>query len=70
MPLTGIQKLVLDDLEERNPTEEEIQQTLKELKEHRGLKTKGARATNFAAAQDLKNTMLHIDIEVISTYSI
>lgn len=64
MPLSGIQQLVLDDLEESHPTEEEAQTAVQELQEHRNLKTKGARGTNLAAAQDLKNTLMRLDVEV------
>lgn len=64
MPLSGIQQLVLDDLEESHPTKEEAQTAVQELQEHRNLKTKGARGTNLAAAQDLKNTLMRLDVEV------
>ncbi len=63
-PLSRIQQLVLDDLEESNPTEEEAQSAVQELQEHRDIKNKGARATNLAAAQDLKTTLIRLDTEV------
>ena len=41
MPLPKIQKLVLNDLDVSHPTEEEAQSAVRELQEHRDLKTKG-----------------------------
>ncbi|KAF8339460.1 hypothetical protein F5887DRAFT_889035, partial [Amanita rubescens] len=67
-PLSGIQKLVLNDLEESHPTKEEAQSAVLELQEHRNIKKKGARATNLAAAQDLKSTLMRLDTEVNNLY--
>jgi hypothetical protein len=66
--LSGIQKMVQEDLLERDLTEEDITRSLNELTQHRNLMTKGARATNVAAAQDLKNVMLRLDTEVRPIY--
>jgi hypothetical protein len=63
-PLSIIQTLVRDELLEREPTEEEKENALKELREHREAKKKGPHASNLAAVQDLKSTLLHIDTEV------
>jgi hypothetical protein len=64
MHLSAIQTLVHDELLEREITEAEKESALKELQEHREIKTKGARASNQAAAADLRNTLLHVDTEV------
>ncbi|KAF8308653.1 hypothetical protein F5887DRAFT_912336 [Amanita rubescens] len=64
MHLSDIQTLVHDELLEREITEAEKESALKELQEHRETKTKGARASNLAAAQDLRSTLLHIDTEL------
>lgn len=64
MHLSAIQTLVHDELLEREITEAEKESALKELREHRETKVKGARASNLAAAQDLRSTLLHIDTEV------
>ncbi|KAF8338373.1 hypothetical protein F5887DRAFT_983449 [Amanita rubescens] len=62
--LSEIQTLVHDELSEREPTEEEKENALRELREHRETKKKGPHASNFAAVQDLKSTLLHIDAEL------
>lgn len=68
MPLSGIQQLVREELKET--TREEAESAVKELQDHRDLKKKGARATNLAAAHDLKSTLIRLDTEVSGPFSI
>ena len=62
--LADIQKHVNEDESLKELSKEDQAELIKELQEHRDVKTKGTRVSNAAAAQDMKYMMERISIEV------
>ncbi|KAI6094412.1 hypothetical protein F5141DRAFT_1069656 [Pisolithus sp. B1] len=65
---TGIQKMVKDDEQLQNLTQEALEQHVITLNEHRDTKIHGVRANNVAAAQDVLATTDRITKELTSLH--
>jgi hypothetical protein len=62
--LQELQTLAKDDPKLQQLTEEEKDELIQKLQEHRELKKTGTRASNRAAAQDVRLTLQHVNAEV------
>lgn len=62
--LSDIQSLIADDDDGKNLTKEQREELIAELVEFRKQKQVGARTSNGAAAQDMRQTMVRINDEV------
>ncbi|KAF8346292.1 hypothetical protein F5887DRAFT_1182188, partial [Amanita rubescens] len=64
LSLLEIQKLVDDDKDIENISEEQKNELIEDLKAYRELKQMGSRASSLSVAQDVRQTMQRITIEV------
>ena len=64
LKLRELQNLIRDDPDLQNINNEEKQEIMKALEDHRELKKTGARASNRAAAQDVQATLERVNSEV------
>ncbi|KAF8331782.1 hypothetical protein F5887DRAFT_894829 [Amanita rubescens] len=64
LSLLEIQKMVDDDKDIENISEEQKNELIKDLKAYRELKQTGSRASSLSVAQDVRQTMQRITIEV------